>query len=565
MIEREPTPIRVRRTSTGRRFLIIGLILVVVLLLSLRGIATFWTDYLWFDSVGFSSVWRTLVFSRVILVAIASLVAFGLLWSNLLLAERLSPPTLPPAGSPDEELLQRYQDWVVPRVGRVRLGLAAFFGLLIGLGAGGWWQDWLLFNNSKSFGIEDALFGRDIGFFVFEVPFYRDLFGWGFQFFLITTLVVAALHYLNGGIQIQPGRQRVSSGVKVHLSVLLATLAILKAVGYWLDQFDLLYSTRGAAFGATYTDVNAQLPAIRLLIFISLFAAVLLLINIRFRGWMLPAVAVGLWLVTSVIVGGIIPAAVQRFSVQPDEINKELEFVGRNIDATRQAFGLASIDVRSFAADEDLGADDLAANASTIDNVRLWDPNVLITTYRQLQELRPFYQFADVDVDRYDLDGELTQIMLAARELDTDNLPGQGWVNRHLVFTHGFGSVVSPANSVTTEGQPDFLVRDIRPPEGAPAAVTITQPRIYFGESVNTAAFVIVGTDEQEVDFPIETGGGETVCVQLLRRCRWCRDRVILPAGGIRTPLRRYQHAHLRADHRRQQGADGAQHPGPHR
>ena len=307
MIERESSPDIPRRfgrggLTFGRRLLLIGLGVALLLLLSLRGIATFWTDYLWFDSVGFASVWTTLIFSRVMLVLVATVIAFVLLFANLVLADRLSPRQSMVAGSPDEELIARYQDWSGPRLLKVRLAISGFFGLLIGLGAGAWWEDFLLFVNRESFAATDPVFGRDIGFYVFQVPFFRDLFGWAFQFVLITTLVVAAMHYLNGGIQLQPRSQRVSAGVKVHLSVLLAVLALLKAFGYWLDQFNLLYSTRGAVFGATYTDVRAQLPAMRLLLFISLFAAILLLVNIRFRGWTLPAVAVGLWLVTSVVV-----------------------------------------------------------------------------------------------------------------------------------------------------------------------------------------------------------------------------------------------------------------------
>jgi uncharacterized membrane protein (UPF0182 family) len=511
MIQREPIPIRRRRFGVGRRVLFITIGVLLLLVLSLRGIATFWTDYLWFDSVGFSSVWRTLILSRVLLVLVATVVAFLLLFANLVLADRLSPRTPLVTGGPDEELIRRYQDWVEPRHLKVRLIVAGFFGLLIGLGAGAWWENYLLFVNSETFGLTDPVFGNDIGFYVFRVPLLRDLFGWGFQFFLISTLIVAAAHYLNGGIQIQPGRARVAPGVKVHLSVLLALLALLKAGGYYLDQFDLLYSERGAVFGAAYTDVTAQLPALRLLMFISLFAAVLLLVNIRIRGWTLPIVAVSLWLVTSIIVGGIIPAAVQRFSVQPDEINKELEYVERHIQYTREAYGLSAVEVRNFAASEELTGADIVANRSTIDNVRLWDPSVLITTFRQLQELRPYYQFADVDVDRYVVDGQLTQVMLSARELDEGGLPGQEWVNQHLVFTHGFGSVVSPANTVTAEGQPDFLVRDIGVDDPADPPFDISQPRIYFGEAVDSDNFVVVGTKEQEVDYPLESSGESTV------------------------------------------------------
>ncbi len=509
MIEREPTPIPIRSFSRGRRLLIGAGVALFILLLSLRGIAGFWTDYLWFDSVGFGSVWRTLIFSRVLLVIIATLVAFSLLFLNLVLADRLSPPQSLVAGSPDEEIVERFQQWVRSRRLRFRLAVSGFFGLLIGLGAGAWWEDWLLFQNSEKFGIVDPVFNNDVGFYVFTVPFYRDLFGWGFQFFLITFLVIAAIHYLNGGVQIQPRVQRVSAGVKVHLSVLLAIIALFKAAGYWLDRFDLLYSSRGAVFGATHTDVSAQLPALNLLIGISVVAAILLLVNTRIRGWTLPAVAFGLWLVTSVALGGIWPAAVQRFSVQPDEINKELPFVERNIEFTRIAYGLDSVEVKEFAASDALGADDIAGNSPTIDNIRLWDPSVLLTTFRQLQELQPFYQFDDVDVDRYMLDGELTQVMLAARELDTAGIPGGGWVNEHLVYTHGFGAVLSPANTVTSQGQPDFILKDINPDEGVPESVEVSQGRIYFGETVASSDFVVVGTKEQEVDFPIEASSGD--------------------------------------------------------
>jgi uncharacterized membrane protein (UPF0182 family) len=515
MIERDPIPIPIRSLSRGRRILIGVGVVAFLLLLSLRSIATFWTDYLWFDSVGFSSVWTTLIFSRVVLVIIASVVAFGLIFLNLVLADRLSPPQSLVAGSPDEEIVERFQQWVSARRLRFRLGLSGFFGVLIGLGAGAWWEDWLLFQNRETFDIVDPVFSNDIGFYVFSVPFYRDLFGWGFQLFVIAFIVIAAIHYLNGGVQIQPRAQRVAAGVKVHLSVLLAILAMLKAFGYWLDRFDLLYSTRGAVFGATHTDVNAQLPALNLLIGISLVAAVLLLVNMRIRGWTLPAVAFGLWLVTSVALGGIWPAAVQRFSVQPDEINKELPFVERNIEYTRAAYGLDGVEVRDFAAADDLGADDIQANAPTIDNIRLWDPSVLLTTYRQLQELQPFYQFDDVDVDRYVIDGELTQVMLSARELDTAGIPGGGWVNEHLVYTHGFGTVLSPANTVTSQGQPDFILKDITPSSDLSDTVKVEQPRIYFGETVASSDFVIVGTKEQEVDFPIE-GGAEGNSAELL-------------------------------------------------
>jgi uncharacterized membrane protein (UPF0182 family) len=500
-----PPPRPPRQPGRRRNLFRFGAAALLILALTARGLAVAWTDYLWFSSLDFPGVWRTLVFTRILIVIIASVVAFLVIYLNLRLADRLSPRRAVFALGQSDELVARFQGWAEIYGGRILLAAAGVFGFLIGLTAGNWWERALLFFNQADFGVTDPVFGRDIGFFVFSIPFYRDIFGWIFQLLIWTTLLVAVLHYLNGGIQIQQNLQRVSSAVKLHLSILFAALAVFKAVGYWLDRYELVYSTRGAAFGATFTDLNAQKPALELLVGISLVAAVLLLINIRFRGWTLPLVAGGLWLVTSVIVGGIIPAAVQRLSVEPNEIEKESRYIDRNIGATRDAYDLSDIEVTDFAASPDLSADDIEANRSTVDNVRLWDPGVLRSIYSQLEQLRPYYQFDDVDIDRYLIEGEVTQVGLAAREIEVDNVADSTWVNDHLVFTHGFGSVLSPTNEVTAEGQPEFLVNDI-PPKIATESLTLDQPRIYFGEVPGSQDFVFVGTLEQEVDALEESG-----------------------------------------------------------
>jgi uncharacterized membrane protein (UPF0182 family) len=479
--------------------------------MGLRSLATLWTDYLWYSSVGQVGVWTTLVFTRLWLVIAAALVAAGVFWLNLFIVDRLSPRRDVEPGSPDEELLMRYRTWVESRSGRIRLAAAAFFGILIGLGAAGWWQNWLLFSKGGSFGLADPIFDHDIGLYVFDVPFMRDVLGWAFQLTLVLTLVVVAVHYLNGGISVQSSRLtgRASSGVKAHISILLAILVLLKAIGYQLDKWDLLYSSRGQVFGASYTDVNAQVPALNLLIVISIVAAVILLVNLWFRGWTLPLVAVGLWLVTSVVVGGVYPALVQRLSVQPDEVNKESPYVAYNIEYTREAFGLGDVELEPFAASPNLSAEDLKANAPTISNIRLWDPGVLKSTYQQLQNIVTYYDITDVDVDRYKIDGELTQVMVSARELEEERIPGEGWVTERLVYTHGFGSVLSPANDVTTQGQPDFLVKDIPPINlSDDPTLNIDQPRIYFSDHAETD-YVIAGTKQQEVDFPIGSSGAD--------------------------------------------------------
>ena len=501
MIDRDPIPYSGRRGS--RRWIWITLGLVILAFITVRSLAMLWTDYLWYDSIGNTGVWSTLVFTKVWLVVFASLFAFAAFWLNLFITDRLSPRLGVIPGSPDEELLERYQMWVEPRAGWLRLLAAGFFGLLLGLGAAAWWQDWLLFSQGGSFGTVDPIFGNDLGRYVFDVPFLRDLAGWAFQLVLVLALVVIAVHYLNGGIRIQGPGAHTSSGAKAHISILLALLALLKAVMYRLDQWDLLYSTRGQVFGASYTDVNAQVPALNLLIIISLVAAGILLVNVWFRGWTLPLVAAGLWLVTSIVVGGVYPALVQRLQVQPNDVELEQPYVANNIAFTREAYGLGDVEVDDFLASPDLTAQDLAANEPTIENIRLWDPGVLKTTYRQLQNIVTYYDLADVDVDRYLIDDALTQVMISARELDEPNIPGEGWVTERLVYTHGFGSVLSPANDVAGGGSPVFFVSDIPPSNStADPSLDITQPRIYFSDHLEPD-YVIAGTGQAEVDFPI--------------------------------------------------------------
>ncbi len=501
MINREP--INYRQTSKARRvatFVIAG---GFFLLLTARWLATLWTDYLWYDELGSAGVWSTLTFTKVWLVLGATVVAFIVFWVNLWLVDRFSPRSLVAlTGAPDEELLERYQLWIEPRATLVRTSFSAAFGLLVGLGASAWWQDWLYWRSGVSFGTVDPIYGNDLSLYVFGLPLYRDVYGWIFQLLLVVTLVVVAAHYLNGGIKLTTPGQHTSGAVKAHISVLLAGIALLKSAGYIFDKWELLYSSRGQVFGASYTDVNAQVPALNLLIFISVAAAIILLVNVWFRGWTLPAVAFGIWLVTSIGVGGIYPAVVQRFSVEPNELNRELPYVQHNLDFTRMAYGLDKVEVRPFDASTDLTAAEVEANRDTVDNIRLWDPGVLAKTYPELQNIKTYYNFIDIDVDRYVIDGRLTQVMTAVRDLDESQIPGAGWVNERLIYTHGLGAVLSPANDVTSDGFPDFLVKDIPPVNvtGEPA-LEITQPRIYFSDAAERD-FLIAGSKEGEVDIP---------------------------------------------------------------
>ena len=288
--------------------------------------------------------------------------------------------------------LARFRSFVSERFARFRLTGAVALSLFLGAGASTLWEQVLLFLNRQGFGVSDPVFNYDVASYVYGLPLYRLFVSWGFQLVTLTSLVVILYFIATGALQLRPGRlPEVSSGAKAHLSVLLAFIALLKAVAYRLDALELLYSPRGKVFGASYTDVVAHLPALNLLILISLFGAILLLVNIRRRGWLLPTTAIGLWLAVSIIVGGIVPAAIQRFRVVPDELNKELPYVEDHINYTRLAYGLDSIEERQFEASPNLSQNDINDNSQTVDNIRLWDPTVLAETYSQLQEIRAYY------------------------------------------------------------------------------------------------------------------------------------------------------------------------------
>ena len=493
------------------RWLILVAVAAFLLLMALSGLATAWTDYLWFSSVGATSVWVTTLLSRILLALIGFAVAALVIWINLEVVSRCKVDPLV-GGGPDDEVIRRFRQWIGARRIRAHLAGATILGLLLGVAIASWWRDVLVWLNEVPFGKADPIFGVDVSFYVFHLPVYRNIVGWAIQLVVASALVSLAYHYLSGGIQRLPNRfPLVSRGVKSHLSVLLAALALLKAVAYRLDAYELLYSTRGVIFGASYTDVTAHRPALTLLMAISILGAGLLLWNMRQAGWLLPAVAGGLWLIVSVVVGGVIPAAIERFRVQPNQFNLERPYIEHHIEYTLDAYGLGEgqVETRDFAASPDLTSEDIAGNQATISNVKLWDPGVLVPAYSQLQAIRPYYQISNVDTDRYVIDGELTQVMIAARELDSEDLPAEGWVNEKLVYTHGFGEVISRANDVNpTTGEPDFLVRDV-PPESIVPELQTLQPRIYFGEAATTGSYVITRTKQQEVDFP--SGEDDTV------------------------------------------------------
>lgn len=488
-----------RGITRGRVALVIVLIALFLFFTSIRGVASFYTDFLWFDSLGLASVWATVLGTRVLLVVAFTALFFVVMWINLFIADRLAPEIR--SGGPEEELVERYQEFVGGRRVLVRSGVSLLLGLIAGTGVASQWENVLFFLNRQDFGVEDPQFGRDIGFYVFQLPFIGFLVSWGFAAILIVAIVTAVAHYLNGGIRLQPaeGSSRVTPQVKAHLSLLLGLLALIKAIGYWFDRFELTLSSRGFVDGATFTDIEAQLPALNLLVLISLFAFGLLVFNIWRRGFTWPILAVGLWALVAVVAGGIYPAFVQRFRVEPAESSREAPFIERNIEATRVALGLDRVEVQRFEYEPLLSPTDVAAGQDTIDNIRLLDPAVVVDSFQRLEGVRSFYSFNDLDVSRYEIDGETVPVVLSARELDVTRLPNRSWEATTIRNTHGYSLAAAPANDVEPSGQPDFIVSGV-PIERS--ELDIDQPRIYFGEGVG--GYAIVGAATDEVDFQTE-------------------------------------------------------------
>lgn len=487
--------------SAGSRVRAVFVAAVFLLVVSISTIVIFYTDLLWFQEVGYESVFWKIFTSKVLLAAGLGVLFFVFLLLNLFIVGRMMP--LWRLSVSGQDPLERYRSGVLPYLRWVAIGGSALLAVLFALSVTAEWDRFVLAMNSVPFGSTDQVFGRDLGFYVFKLPLYQFLYGWLFSSLVVVTLIVGGAHYLTGGIRPQAAAGRVSPQVKAHLSVLIGLLAALRAWGYRIDQFELLYSTRGDVTGASYTDINAELPALKLLVVISIIGAILFLVNIRFRGWTLPIAGVGLWLLTSVLAAGAFPFFIQRFSVEPAQLQKESRFIDRNIKATRAAYGLDRVGVTEYPAKTEVPAETIAANPATIKNIRLFDPEILKTAYRQLEEFRTYYEFDDVDVDRYVINGEKRQVMLSARELALSNLESLSWVNNHVFYTHGYGLVVSPTNEVSAEGRPNFIVRDIPPRSEAPE-LEIRQGGIYYGERIED--YSIVRTRQRELDFGQQEG-----------------------------------------------------------
>jgi len=471
----------------------IGILVVIgVVLVSLSG---FYADWLWFKSVNFTSVWSTVLMTKVALFVAAGLITATVVLLNIIIAYKKRPLYVPMTVEADN--LERYRGQIEPIKRLVIAGLAVALFYFAGTSGSMLWSTWLLFKNSTSFGVTDPQFHMDISFFAFRLPFWQTLIGWGISTLILSIIASAIVHYLYGGIRLQVREDRTTVAARVQLSVLLGGVVLLKAVAYWFDRYALALKESKLITGLTYTDVNAVLPAKAILAAIAVVCALLFFANIVRRSWVLPAAGTALLVVSSVLIAGIYPGAIQTFQVKPSESSKEAPFIQRNIDATRSAYGLDNVTVSDYQATLTTSAGQLSKDAATIANIRLMDPNVLPATFRQLQQIKPYYTFPDsLDIDRYMVDGVKRDTVVAVRELNIAGNPSRNWINDHLVYTHGFGFVAAFGNARDADGKPSFAVGDLPPTKG----LGVFEPRIYFGE--NVPDYSIIGG--VKTDTPVE-------------------------------------------------------------
>ena len=464
--------------------LIVVAAIVIVLLLSARFISSFYIDYLWHQSVGRGDVFWGVLLSQLTLFAVFGAVFVAVAILNLVIADRLAPLTFSANMHP---VVERFHEVFGRRLRLLRLGVAAVFGLLFALPAAGQWQTWTLFRNSKSFGISDPQFGNDIGFYVFRLPFMTFALDWLFAALVFITLLVLLTHVLNGGVVLQPPKPKVRRATKAHVAVLLALLAIVKAGDYWVSRYELTTEQRGFVQGATYTVVNAQLPAVVLLTLIALLVAALFLSTLKTDSWRLPLVASALWAVVALLGGVIYPAAVQALVVNPNQKDREAIYIDRNIEATRQALDIVEVDEETVEFGT-LTAREISDDLDPLQNVRLLNPGQLVERFRADQGQRAGLTIRDLDIDRYELDGRVQQVMVAARELDLNTIANKSWQGRHLISTHGCGLVLAPVNRVNTNGRPDYQ------------PVELSRPELYFSEGLD--GYSIVGTTVSQETCP---------------------------------------------------------------
>ena len=491
-----------RRTAP---LLILGALLIVVAA-SFSVLTSFIVDWLWFDTLGFGAVFFTVWRTQIVAFAGAAALAMLVLSANGLIALLMHAPgthrlRLVRGDRSSADGLPVFVEFSLDTLPwrLIVLAVAGVLSVFVGFAQASNWQIFLRWLHAVPFGRTDPVFEHDLGFYVFTLPVYDVVRNWGFLMVFLAAAMAGAVYWARGGIEMDERGPRLAAAVTRHLSVLLAVFFLVKAGDYALQRYGLLFGDNGVVFGAAYTDVHLRLPLLTALVGISLVAAVLCAINVGVLGFRLPVAAVVLVFGASLL-EGIVPSLFQSYRVKPDELRLESPYIAQNIAFTRYGFGLDRITSKPFPAEGTLTPAVLAANDATIQNLRWWDPRPLLDSYRQLQEIRLYYDFKDIDIDRYTLDGRYQQVMLSARELNQSRLPSdaQTWINQRFKFTHGYGAAMSPVNRFDDEGLPFFYVKDI--PPSSSVGLRIDRPELYFGEETRT--YVVVGGGTSEFDYP---------------------------------------------------------------
>ena len=468
---------------------------IIVLLIVLSSLVGVYINWLWFGEVGFHNVYKTIVVTRLVLFLIFGVLMALIIGGNMFIAYLLRPPFRPM--SAEQQNLERYRVMLEPRKRLILIAIMALAGLSAGLAASGDWRTWTLWRVGGSFGVKDPQFHMDISFFAWDYPVYRLMLGFGFTSVFFALLLSVAVHYLFGAIRLQTPGPKITLAARRHLTLLVFVFIVLKALAYWLDRYGLVYSGRGKVTGASYTDVNASLPAKTILFWIAVIIAAGVLASLWLKSAQLPAIGFGVLLVLSILISGIYPALIQQFSVKPNASDKEAVYISRNIQATRQAYSIVSntstsptgtVTYVDYATAPSPSTAALTPTNATVSNVRILDPNVVSPTFTQQQQLQNFYGFpVKLDVDRYSIGGVTRDYVVGVRELNADNLQGdQGnWINKRTVYTHGYGFVAAQANQDVTATN-DYAEGDI--PVTGP--LTINRPQVYYGELVDDYAIV---------------------------------------------------------------------------
>jgi uncharacterized membrane protein (UPF0182 family) len=501
-------------THLVRRYQVWILVLIVVVIFGLilvQELADVFTNYLWYRSVSRDAIWRSMMTTKIELALVFMGIFFVACWASLFVVDRIAPRAL--FMSPELELVRRYQATMGRHRVAVRTVVSVVVALAVGSSATGQWQNWLLFIHGRSFSSSDAEFHKNVGFFVFRLPFLSFLVDWT-QLALIILLIVCVLaHYLNGGLRFSGPSPRVDPRTTAHLSVIFAAFALLRAAAYvYVDRYVLDLAPNGLFDGAGYTAVHVRLPALNLLAIVALFAFGLLIYNLYYRSWVIPVVALGLWAFLALVIGVIFPAAVQALQVTPAQASVELPYLSRNIAATQAAMGLDKVQVQRFSgATNSLYGGVVASDSRTLQSVDFWDPSVAGQAYATLQKLDGYYSINGLALDRYMLGTgskrALTPAVVGVREISEANLNRPTWVNQHLVYTHGYGVVMSPANTSADNGQPAFDIQSV-PPHSSNGAPVIRNPDVYYG--LGQTGYVVVDSAQPELDYQTKSGRSQT-------------------------------------------------------